>query len=114
MRFIAEVEAAQGSLIGLIERFSLNRWTVAELAGVIRHGLALEAGLDAREIAEAVHEAGPAHLLAPVLALCHNALTGGRPLGGGGPAPDALGNGQGAAALPSAPMTRTGASPSPS
>jgi Phage tail tube protein, GTA-gp10 len=80
MRFIAETEAAYGSLIGLLERFGRNGWTVAELAGVIRLALAHEAGLDARTVAEAVHEAGPAHLLAPVLTLCHNALTGGRPL----------------------------------
>ena len=94
MRFIAEAEAAHGSLIGLVERFGLNRWTVAELAGVIRLALAHETELDERAVAEAVHEAGPAHLLVPVLTLCHNALTGGRPLPsttGGGAAGNAGG-----------------------
>lgn len=80
MAFIAEVEAAHGSLIGLVERFGRNRWTVAELTGVIALALGHEAGLIARDVAEAVHEGGPVHFVEPVLRLCHNALTGGRPL----------------------------------
>jgi len=98
MAFIAEAAAAHGSLIALIERFGRNRWTVAELAGVIALALRDE-GPGPRAIAEAVHEAGPVHFVEPVLRLCHNALTGGRPLEAD------PGNGEGAAAAPTPPPT---------